>query len=113
MDLETCLRRLPKKLKIGPYDWRVVLEADGGDKCGETDFEVHTIRLWPSVLTSSNHVVGILLHECLHVIYDNEALEHEERNGGLEEAIVIGFEQGLVSLFRDNPKLLTWMKKCL
>jgi len=30
-----------------------------------------------------------------------------------EEAIILGFEAGLVSLFRDNVPLLIWMKKWL
>ena len=68
----------------------------------------------PENLTSPSHVVGVALHECLHVIFDAHNLgkmkrDKEER----EEAIVMGFEAGLVSLFRDNPKLLTWMKKWL
>lgn len=118
MDVALCLQRLPKKLKIGAYDWRVVLE-EGDDKHGEADFEFHILKLWPTTLRSPAHVVGILLHECLHVIFDNEDLldtiagirVHNADDD--EETIVVGFEQGLVSLFRDNPKLLTWIKKCL
>jgi hypothetical protein len=64
--------------------------------------------------TGAGHAVGITLHECPHVIFDNQGLEHmKKRKDDREEQIVLGFEAGLVSLFRDNPKLLTWMKKYL
>jgi hypothetical protein len=113
-DVVACVRGLPKTLKIGPYDWQVRVEDGAADTCGQADFEFHHLRLWPANLTSPSHVVGVALHECLHVIFDAHNLgkmkrDKEER----EEAIVMGFEAGLVSLFRDNPKLLTWMKKWL
>jgi hypothetical protein len=54
--------------------------------------------------------VGTVIHELLHVIYDNEAIEDKRSS---EEAIVVSFETGLVSLFRDNPKLLNWIKRGL
>jgi hypothetical protein len=112
--VEECLRGLPRTLKIGAYDWSVMLLAGDDANCGQADFETHHLNLWPKNLTSPSHAVGIILHECLHVIFDNHGLvkmkrDKEER----EEAIIVGFEAGLVSLFRDNPKFLTWMKKWL
>lgn len=113
--VESCIAALPRTIKIGPYDWNlVVMEGSDGDLCGQADFEPHFLRLWPDNLTSPSHVVGIFLHEALHVIFDVQNLtkmkrEKDER----EEAIVSGFESGLISLFRDNPKLMTWMKAWL
>lgn len=110
----SALLSVPGKIKIGAYDWRVAVEAGVDDKCGQADFETQTIRLWQDNITSDNHCVGILLHECLHVIYENAKLDKlKGKKADKEEAIVIGFENGLVSLFRDNPKLLTWIKKGL
>ena len=109
-----CLKELPRRLKVGPYDWSVVCLDDGDDNCGQADFETHRLNLWPNNLTSPSHAVGIVVHECLHVIFDNHGLEKMKRGkDDREEAIVMGFESGLVSLFRDNPKILTWMKKWL
>jgi hypothetical protein len=51
-----------------------------------------------------------VLHELFHAIYANEGLDV---NGDGEESIVSSFETGLVSLFRDNPKLLNWIKRGL
>jgi hypothetical protein len=84
------------------------------DVCGQADFEFHHLRLWPTRLTTPGHVVGITLHECLHVIFENAGLIQLKRGkDDREEQIIVGFETGLVSLLRDNPKLLTWMKKWL
>lgn len=104
----------PTKIKIGAYDWRVVLEEGEGDTCGQADFGAHALRLWPENLTSNNHLAGTLLHECLHVIFDNGNLRQLKKDKEKrEEQIVSAFEAGLVSLLRDNPKLFIWMKKCL
>ena len=116
-DVEALLRTLPRKIKVGAYDWRVVLNSDPRpdevDKCGEADFEHHVVNLWPQNLISPDHTVGILIHELFHVFWDNADLHHSSRSDDQEEEIVIGFEHGFVSLFRDNPRLLTWIKKGL
>lgn len=116
--VEALLRTLPRRIKVGAYDWRVVLNTEDAEieKCGEADFEHHIVNLWPEHLNSPDHAVGIVIHELLHVIFDNEDLEHKTVHSDpedLEESIVIGFEQGLVALYRDNPRLLTWIKKGL
>ena len=111
----TCIKSLPPLLKIGPYDWKVRLrEESGGDLCGQADFGTHELNLWPQNLTSPSHVAGIVIHECLHGIWDTYGLEKAPRKKDeREEAIVVGFEAGLISLFRDNPKFLNWLKKWL
>lgn len=113
--IDACVAGLPKTIKVGAYDWSViVLEEAGEETCGQADFEFHHLKLWPTNLTSPSHVVGIALHECLHVIFDNHGLGHLKRDKeDREEQIIAGFEAGLISLFRDNPKLLTWMKRWL
>jgi hypothetical protein len=113
-DVAACLAGLPVELKIGAYDWKVTLGEGGGDFCGLADFAIHHLTLWPDNLNSPGHAVGIVLHECLHVIFMNQGLEQLKRGReDREEQIVMGFESGLTSLFRDNPKLMTWMKKWL
>lgn len=115
--VEALLRTLPRRIKVGAYDWRVVLNTEDAEieKCGEADFEHHVVNLWPEHLNSPDHAVGILIHELLHVIFDNADLEdaNPTYSNDPEEDIVVGFEQGLVALYRDNPRLLTWIKKGL
>ena len=115
--MEQCLKELPRVLKIGPYDWAVVKYDESGPEfttCGQTDFETQEIILWTSMLPNTSTVVGTVLHECLHVIFENEKLGKLKKNkSAREEQIVLGFEAGLISLLRDNPKLLRWMLKWL
>jgi hypothetical protein len=47
-------------------------------------------------------------------MFETYGLEQMKRDKkAREEQIVSAFESGLISLLRDNPKLLTWMKKWL
>jgi hypothetical protein len=85
-DVDACVRAVPKSIKIGSYDWKVVIEdADpaGEELCGHAIFATDTIQLWPKNLTSASHAVGIVLHECLHIIFDHAGLEKLKR--GKEE----------------------------
>jgi hypothetical protein len=112
--IDDCLRELPKTLKIGAYDWTVLIEDGESELCAQGIFQVQHLKIWPMMLTSPNHAVGVVLHECLHVIFDNENLSKMKRNKEeREETIITGFEVGLISLLRDNPKFLVWMKKWL
>ncbi len=113
-DVAACIRGLPRRLKIGPYDWKVVTLDDEHELCGQAVFAEDHLKLWPEMLTSPSHAVGIVLHECLHVIFDNQKLGLVKGSkDAREEAIVDGFETGLISLLRDNPKLFNWMRKWL
>lgn len=116
--VELCVAELPTAVKIGAYDWDVTLMYDDGPDsetlCGQADFEPRKLRIWPKNLTSPAHAAGIVLHECLHVIFDNQGLEHMKRGKeDREEQIVLAFEAGLIALYRDNPRLLAWMTKWL
>lgn len=117
-DVDLCLRAMPKKIKIGAYDWAIILKPGDGDGaeslCGQAHFDIQQIWLFPKNLTGPDHAVGITLHECLHVIFENAGLGQMKRTkSAREEQIVMGFESGLVSLLRDNPNLLRWMQKWL
>lgn len=113
-DVEAVLKTLPRRIKVGAYDWRIKVEPGPSEDYGETDYDKAVITIWPANHQSPERLVGTVIHELLHVIYDNEQLA----GAGVvstdpEETIVCGFETGLVSLFRDNPKLLNWIKRGL
>jgi hypothetical protein len=115
-DVKECLRGLPKKIKIGPYDWVVVIKEGPNANCGSAVFQHLELRLWPANIKNPALVVGVVLHECLHVIYDFHALDKlpkQTSRDDVEEKVITAFEGGLVSLFRDNPKMMVWMKKWL
>jgi hypothetical protein len=108
-DVEVVLRTLPRRIKVGAYDWRIKVDPGPSEDYGETNFDKAEITIWPANHQSPERLVGTVIHELLHVIYDG--INARERE--LEEPVVVGFETGLVSLFRDNPKLLNWIKRGL
>lgn len=106
--VEALLRTLPRKVKVGAYDFRIRIVEGESPEWGEADVDTQTVSVWPEDMANPAFLVGIVLHELLHVIYHYESLEGKD-----EEAVVTGYEVGLISLYRDNPKLLTWIKKGL
>jgi hypothetical protein len=115
-EVEAVLTTLPRRVKVGAYDWRIKVEAGDSEDYGEADFDKATISVWPANHQSPERLVGTVIHELLHVIYDEKELSgavNDGREQDTEEEVVVGFETGLVSLFRDNPKLLNWIKRGL
>jgi hypothetical protein len=112
--VEALLKTLPRKIKVGAYDWRIKIETGENADYGLTDWDKYLISIWPEGFPTTQLAVGTVLHELLHVIHDNEAIgPPSEPDGYDEEHVVTGFETGLITLFRDNPKLLTWIKRGL
>lgn len=109
-EVEAVLKTLPRKIKVGAYDWRIKVDPNPSDDYGEANYETAVLTVWPANHQSPERLVGTVIHEILHVIYGNEGIDV---NGDGEEGIVCSFETGLVSLFRDNPKLLNWIKRGL
>jgi hypothetical protein len=101
-EVEAVLRTLPRKIKVGAYDWRIKIEPGVSEDFGETNYDDAQVTVWPESHQSPDRVVGTVVHELLHVI-----------DPDLEEETVVKLENGLISLLRDNPKLLTWIKRGL
>lgn len=108
-EVEAVLTTLPRRIKVGAYDWRIKIDTGPSEDFGEMDDEKATITIWPANHQSPERLVGTVLHEVLHVIYAGI----NDRDRELEEPVVLAFEAGLISLFRDNPKLLNWIKRGL
>ncbi|WP_316172980.1 hypothetical protein [Bradyrhizobium sp. SZCCHNRI2049] len=100
--VQALLRTLPRKIRVGAYDWRIKVEAGVSEDYGETDYDNAVVAIWPEEHQSPDRLVGTLVHELIHVI-----------DPDLGEETVVKLENGLISLFRDNPKLLTWIKRGL
>jgi hypothetical protein len=108
-DVEVVLRTLPRRIKVGAYDWRIKVDPGPSEDYGETNFDKAEITIWPANHQSPERIVGTVIHELLHCIYGDAGLDVNDE----EERVVVSFETGLVSLFRDNPKLLNWIKRGL
>jgi hypothetical protein len=108
-EVEAVLKTLPRRIKVGAYDWRIKIDPDPSEDYGETDYDKAVITIWPANHQSPERIVGTVIHELLHVLYDIKGLDADCD----EEAIVLSFETGLIELYRDNPKLLNWIKRGL
>jgi hypothetical protein len=100
---------MPSKMKIGAYDWGIVVEDGDAPDMGEANFEHNQIRIWRANVKNAGQLVGIIIHECFHILYEQNTLAKVKRDR--EEKVVTAFEVGTVSLLRDNPKFVTWMKR--
>lgn len=94
-----------RKVRIGYRDFKIEpFPAGFGERLdGETDFSTLTIRfhtdLDPSVKSAT------LLHEILHVVYDEYGLAKDDP----EERVVTTLSNGLCQVIRDNPDVLAFI----
>jgi hypothetical protein len=112
--VEQLLRTLPLRVKVGAYDYRLVLSEDWGpdgeDTWGHCDANTYVIHVYGlRHAPNPEFVVGVVIHEILHAVWDERHLGKRPD----EEKVVSRLEVGLLSLFRDNPKLINWIKKGL
>lgn len=94
--------KFPKKLKVGPYDYKVLgwdTQAWAAGRRGECDPLNKIIRIadgLPDQLRTET-----LIHEILHSVYSTMHINDEDD----EETTVTKMATGLAMVFRDNPKL--------
>lgn len=108
--------RPPKTVKVGPYTYDVFLESsetnqDLGNCYGYHDFDELSIVIRKELPLSLQR--GVLLHELLHALYDVSELDethiNEEKKAHVEEVVVSRLTAHLLSLVRDNPKLVEYL----
>ena len=108
MTPQDALASMPKKIKVGPHTYIVrIVENLQGDMA-EIDTDAQSIEIVSSA-ASAPQVVGRLVHELLHAIWQDRDLGKRAD----EERVVLQYESGLIQLFQDNPKLLTWIRRGL
>ena len=110
MTAAEALDSIPSPIKIGVNRYAVevvdIIDPNDNDCCAIIEPETQIIKLVRSH-TTAMRVVGSLLHEVLHGIWDDRGLPNKPD----EERVILQLESGLVQLFHDNPKLLTWIKR--
>ena len=103
------MTKLPPTLRIGPYDYKLILVdkiQDEGERedWGKYEYCKLTITIskdQPNQLFAADTV----LHEILHAIYTHAGIQPVTP----EEGICSALATGLIQVFRDNPKLLAWV----
>lgn len=99
--------KLPKKVKIGPYDYAIVSldKSDAEENYGTFASEEQEIRLRDS-FKSSHMMADTLLHEILHGIWFVHGIV--VRDG--EERVIGQMATGLTQVLRDNPDLVEFLR---
>ena len=116
-ELAKLLNDLPSPVRVGPWD--IKIEAREGYPEG---LESHIP--WGLYSPDRNLILicrcdeipnkywlaGTVIHELLHAMWH---VAHLDDKSVKEELAVTMLERGMVSLFRDNPKLLKWWSKAV
>lgn len=107
------MAKLPQKVKIGPTTYTLSFmskdQADAG-VYGRTDPKADTIVINPSLCLGEQQTT--VLHEVLHAIFLTSNLTHVlDLDEKKEEQVIRMLEPFLLSLIRDNPKLMEYLKQ--
>jgi hypothetical protein len=104
--------RMPKLVRIGPFDFEIVtwtsLESNAARRYGECSTQEQKLRICRE-MSSCEKLVDTVLHEVLHAIFWAYSIE----DGFNEEQTVTRISTAFLSLFRDNPELLLWVNETL
>lgn len=100
---------LPKHIKVGPFDYRVKLwkkvPADNARSYGMCDRTTTTILIRKGMSPSREREV--VLHEVVHAAYDVSGLTCKDDCP--EEMVVNDLSFCLLSVLRENPKLVAYL----
>ena len=106
--MKALLKRLPKVVRVGPYDFKVELMGSrreiGTGNMGEFSSAEFMIRI-AGELPSIMLVLDTLLHEICHAI----CFAYHIRESDDEERTVSLMGTGWAQVYRDNPSLLAWI----
>ena len=101
--------RLPKTIKIGGHQYRVIFPyifTERNDRTGDCDFSGKIIRIVEAVggeKRSDSAIVTTLIHEILHAIDNVTGQKMFDTTNG--EDMIDGLSEGIYQVLVDNPKL--------
>jgi predicted SprT family Zn-dependent metalloprotease len=109
-------KTMPKKVKIGYANYNIIqqkeiLEGKGKKReelLGLCYMQESEIKICKS--QSKEELANTLLHEILHAIMWSQGLKLSEST---EEKVVTQITNGLCCVIKDNPELISWLKKSL
>jgi hypothetical protein len=99
--------KLPKSIRVGPYDYRIELwdnaAARASHRFGEFSSIEGCIRIQHD-LANIPQLVDVVIHEACHALYSAYQIMDDDK----EERIVSSLGTGWTQIFRDNPALVQW-----
>jgi len=97
-----------KSVKVGPTDFSIEYVPLNDELFGDFSYINSRIRIEENLKGTA--LVDTVLHEILHAIWKLGQLKDKRED---EERAVAMMETYLTQVLRDNPKMLTWLKKNL
>lgn len=110
---------LPKKIKIGYKDYTISLftsiDTSREQKYGHADHTACQIKIMPDL--TNKELANTLYHEILHGVFFcfnvPDGSGEDRINHLTEERAVLSITNGIMAVYRDNPDLHDFFKKCL
>lgn len=112
-------RLLPAPLKIGPYEWPIIADADiwktehkSEDSNAICDTENIRILLDPDALDGNPIRLRMLVtHEVFHACFFTSHADLDMRNeDDAEESFVNSAAPMFLQVLRDNPRFVQWLQ---
>lgn len=103
---------LPKRLKIGPFTYRVEAVASGHELLGENNYGMTVFDKTIIFLDNkmgSDQLLNTLIHEVSHAVHQAYGIA----DGSDEETIATQSANGWMQVYLDNPKLLQWITRAV
>jgi predicted nucleic acid-binding protein len=97
-----------KSVKVGPTDFSIEYVPLNDELFGDFSYINSRIRIEENLKGTA--LVDTVLHEILHAIWKLGQLKDKRED---EERAVAIMATYLTQVLRDNPKMLTWLKKNL
>jgi hypothetical protein len=96
----------PRKIKVGPFTYRIERGTVRDDEQGNTLFERQRIAIRPGLAPGLE--AEVVTHECLHTL--TELTGQAARLGPKrEEELVRALAPALLALLRENPRLVEYL----
>jgi len=97
-----------KSVKVGPTDFSIEYVPLNDELFGDFSYINSRIRIEENLKGTA--LVDTVLHEILHAIWKLGQLKDKREDEDRAVAIMATY---LTQVLRDNPKMLTWLKKNL
>lgn len=111
---------MPESVVIGPHTFALEVNTAKVDaECvasqrrilGYTDIGGLRIYLTGAPVLVGTMLREVVVHECLHAIWDEQGLSYAMRQNTAytEEALIQQCDTAVLALMRDNPALVAWL----
>lgn len=101
--------KLPKSIKVGGFVFTIVEKPELDGSWGECNFEKMEISI--ATKQEETGLRNSLFHEIIHAIIFERFHGSKLITDKNEEQIVEGITNGLLSLFANNPQILTLFRR--